>query len=305
MSNLNIEIKSEDEVVEIESTGGIGVWTEAIESYFIGLIEDEVKKGNRPTTTLTKPAWKFIKQKLKEKSGKDYSQDQVKNKCNQLRAKWKEYSKIKEEIGIGYNAVTHQLTAEDVVWKKLYEKHKSARTFRRKGCKHYDKLCTIFGDTTATGASSHPSTKSPSDSKDDDNTDGEVGNCEKDGEEGPKTKKAKPNVNPKKLREKVNIAMANALVAMSENSKKKLELLEKKMSATTSSTSADDGNDIGNHSKENHDLLLECIDALSSLEGIDGNSFTKATRLIHDDPLWRTIFLRLPNDRKKDLVLNI
>ncbi|KAL2934587.1 L10-interacting MYB domain-containing protein, partial [Bienertia sinuspersici] len=282
-------IKSEDEVVAIEPKRGIGVWNKSIESYLICLIEDEVKKGNRPTTTLTKPAWMFVRQNLKEKTNKDNSQDQVKNNYNQLRAKWKEFNKILEETGIGYNAITHQLSAEDVNWKKLCEKHKSAKTFKKKGCKHYDKLCTIFGDTTAIGASSPPSTKCPSDSEDGDETDGEVGNLEKEGEEGSKAKKSKPNVNPKKLKEKVNIAMADTLVAMSENSKKKLKLLEKKMSATGYVT-INDGVEFGDHSKGNHDFLIECIDALSTLEGIDVNSFSKATKLIHDDQLWRITF---------------
>uniref|UniRef100_A0A803KUJ0 Uncharacterized protein n=1 Tax=Chenopodium quinoa TaxID=63459 RepID=A0A803KUJ0_CHEQI len=70
--------------------------------------------------------------------------------------------------------------------------------------------------------------------------------------------------------------MADALVTMSENSKKKLELIERKFN----------GNDEGGHqSKEDHDLLMECVDAPSALEGIDGASFAKATKLIHDDPL--------------------
>ncbi|KAL2921820.1 L10-interacting MYB domain-containing protein [Bienertia sinuspersici] len=72
---MNSEIKTEDEVVEIESTRGAGLWEEYIESYLIGLIEDEVKKGNRLTTTLTKPAWKFIRHKIKEKTTKEYSQE--------------------------------------------------------------------------------------------------------------------------------------------------------------------------------------------------------------------------------------
>uniref|UniRef100_A0A803KV47 Uncharacterized protein n=2 Tax=Chenopodium quinoa TaxID=63459 RepID=A0A803KV47_CHEQI len=113
---------------------------------------------------------------------------------------------------MGYNHMSFQLSAEDVVWKKLYEKHKSAKTFRKKGCKHYDKLCTIYGDTTAIGASSHPSTKSPSESEDEDDTDGEGGDSRKQCEEGPKNKnKIKPNVNRKKLRDSVNVGMADAL----------------------------------------------------------------------------------------------
>lgn len=119
MSITNNE--SEDDVVELEPTGGVGVWNDAIESYFIELIEDEVKKGNRPTTTLTKPAWNFVKQKLKERTKKDYNQDQIKNKYNQLRARWKDFSKLLEETGIGYNAVTFQVSALEPVWKKLYE----------------------------------------------------------------------------------------------------------------------------------------------------------------------------------------
>ncbi|KNA16172.1 hypothetical protein SOVF_091330, partial [Spinacia oleracea] len=296
MSIPTNEVKCEDDVVEIDAIGGVGVWNENIESYLISLIEEEVKKGNRPTTTLTKSAWKTVKQNLKEKSKKDYSQEQLKNKYNQLRQRWKDFNKLKEETGIGYNAVPYQLKAEDVVWKKLYEKHKSAKTFRRKGCKHFDKLCTIFGDTTATGLSSHPSTKSPSDSEDENDTDGEVGDLEKQCEEGPKSKKVKTSVNPKKLREKVNTAMADALVAMSENSKKKLELLEKKINGN---------NGGGQQSKEDDDLLMECIDTLSALEGIDGASFAKATKLIHDDPLWRKMFLQFPDDRKIDFVLNL
>ncbi|XP_056697647.1 uncharacterized protein [Spinacia oleracea] len=149
---------------------------------------------------------------------------------------------------------------------------------------------------TATGACSHPSTKSPSESEDEDDTDAEVGDVEKQCEEGPKTKKAKTSINPKTLRAKVNTALADALVAMSENSKKKLELLEKKYNVS---------NEGGQQSKEEDDLLMECIDSLSALKGIDGASFAKATKLIHDDPLWRKMFLRFPNDRKIDFVLNI
>uniref|UniRef100_A0A803MIP4 Uncharacterized protein n=1 Tax=Chenopodium quinoa TaxID=63459 RepID=A0A803MIP4_CHEQI len=101
---------------------------------------------------------------------------------------------------MGYNPIT-QLSAEDTVMKKLDEKHMSAKTFRKKGCKHYDKLCTIFGDTTATGASSHPSAKSPSESEDEDDADGDGGVSRKPCEEGPNDKKIKPNVNRKKLRD--------------------------------------------------------------------------------------------------------
>ena len=63
------------------------IWAQNIESHFITLMEEEVKKGNRQTTTLTKSAWKHIREALKAKFGKEYSMEQFKNKFNQLRGR--------------------------------------------------------------------------------------------------------------------------------------------------------------------------------------------------------------------------
>ncbi|KAL2939251.1 L10-interacting MYB domain-containing protein, partial [Bienertia sinuspersici] len=196
---------------------GVGVWNECIETYFIGLIEDEVKKGNRPTTTLIKPSWKFIRQKLKEMTKKDYSQDQVKNKYNQLRINGRSF------------------------------KHKSAKTFRKKGCKHYDKLYTIFGDTTATGGSSHHSTQSPSNMK-------------------------------KKMRQMEKLVIQKKKMYRDLKPRKpRLVLILKNLRRSENS---------GNHlNGNNQDLLIECIDTLSTLERVDGASFATATKIIHDYPL--------------------
>ena len=50
----------------------------------------------------------------------------------------------------------------------ILQKYKTTKQFKKKGCLHYDKLSTIFGDTIASSANQHPSTKSPSISDDDD-----------------------------------------------------------------------------------------------------------------------------------------
>lgn len=49
------------------------------------------------------------------------------------------------------------------------QKYKSAKQFKKKGCSHYDKLCVISGDTTASGVNQYASTRSPSISNDDGN----------------------------------------------------------------------------------------------------------------------------------------
>lgn len=49
-----------DDVVEISTTKKI--WPQNIGSHFITLLEEEVKKGNKQTTTLTRSSWSHIKE---------------------------------------------------------------------------------------------------------------------------------------------------------------------------------------------------------------------------------------------------
>ncbi|KAL2933831.1 Interstitial collagenase, partial [Bienertia sinuspersici] len=135
---------SEDEVVEIESTGGVRTKNHSYQTHL-----------------------EVYQTKTKREDKTDHSQDQ-------------EFSKILEETGIVYNVVTYQISAENAAWK------------------------SCMSDSTAAGGSSHPSTQSPSNNEEENEIDGESGNLEKEGEQWPKTKKAKANVNAKKHREKVN-----------------------------------------------------------------------------------------------------
>ncbi|PNY00867.1 DNA binding protein, partial [Trifolium pratense] len=56
---------------------------------------------------------------------------------------------------------------------------------------------------------------------------------------------------------------------------------------------------------ESNKKLMNCIQILDGLEGIGGGPFTKALKILKEDPLWRDVFLALSDDRKKDFVLNL
>lgn len=62
------------------------------EETFITLLEEEVRKGDRPTTTLTNETQKNVQTKLNESTGKKFTVDQLKNKFNSLRACHKEFN---------------------------------------------------------------------------------------------------------------------------------------------------------------------------------------------------------------------
>ncbi|XP_062103744.1 L10-interacting MYB domain-containing protein-like [Humulus lupulus] len=152
----------DNEVLIIENNDEASVWTQRNEEIFIELTEEEVLKGNKNTTTFIKQSWKYIKEELSARARRNYSDMQLMNKYNQLKQKHKDFKSLLKETGMGYNAVTGEVSATDEVWDKLIRVNKSAKRFRKKGCKFYEKFCTIFGDTTTTGSNAHPSTRSPS-----------------------------------------------------------------------------------------------------------------------------------------------
>ncbi|CAN0904937.1 hypothetical protein LINGRAHAP2_LOCUS23380, partial [Linum grandiflorum] len=89
------------------------------EEVLIGLIVEEVKKGNQTTTTFHKIGWKNIKQGLKDKFKKEWTHNQLKNKYNQLRQRHKNCKAILGETGMGYIASTEKFNAPEDVWDRL------------------------------------------------------------------------------------------------------------------------------------------------------------------------------------------
>ncbi|ONK64741.1 uncharacterized protein A4U43_C07F29390 [Asparagus officinalis] len=275
-------------------------WPEKTQLYFIDLMEGEARKGNRHTSTFTRAAWKFMENELKKKTGREYTHEQLKNKFNQLRQRWRDLSSLLTDTTVEYVASTGQISATEDAWNELCATHKHARYFRRKGCKGYDKLCVIFGDsTTAIGDNAHPFSKSPIIDEND---------REKEGDEEVESSQAKKKVKVANeripLRQQVQSGMADGLTSMEENTRKKMERRGRKMSLTSEDSHISGARQTILRSKEEQGVV-NCIIALSALEGIDSAHFSKAAHVLHDDALWRVMFLAMPDKRKKDWVLSL
>ncbi|XP_060973222.1 uncharacterized protein LOC133038842 [Cannabis sativa] len=105
---------TDSEVVIIDNSEA-SVWPEKHEEIFIELMEEEVLKGNRNTTTFTKQSWKCIKEELYAQAKRSYTDTQLRNKYNLLRQKHKDFKSLLKETGIGFSVVTGQVTAPDEV----------------------------------------------------------------------------------------------------------------------------------------------------------------------------------------------
>lgn len=272
MADSNLDV-GDYETLKID---GVEVlWTEKLESYFVYIMAEEIVKGNMQATTFANAAWKSIAEALRRRTGKEYSYLQLKNKYHNLRARWSDFSNLLREKDITYDSITGEVIATDDVWRKLYTRYRRAKSFRKKGLKDYDKLCVIFG---------HPEIQCIR---------GDSSEGDGDTSRAKKSDKLQTPETPYK----------DIMVEKSNTAKK--QKLGKKLSFTPSLDSvADSGDGCGYQSGLDQDVI-RCMEALNLLEGIDAASYVKATRYIHDDPLWRKMFLCMPDERKKDWVLNI
>ncbi|KAK7411636.1 hypothetical protein VNO78_03071 [Psophocarpus tetragonolobus] len=202
-----------------------------------------------------------------------------------------------------FNSTNGQIIASDDKWKKLCEKYKSAKQFKRKGCLHYDKICVIFGDTTASGVNQHPSTKIPSIS-DGDNSEGDDFDQEEQSSQTRKKARVSSDSRKRKSRENFPMTFANALTTMSESSKRKADILERMSTSQVvgSSFNATVG-EVDEQNDEDKMKLMTCLSTLEKLEGIGDAPFTKAVKAFIAEPAWRDVFLAVSDERKKDLLL--
>ncbi|KAL4580225.1 hypothetical protein LXL04_016410 [Taraxacum kok-saghyz] len=78
------------------------VWDNATVLMFLELALLELTKGNRPGSHFTKEGWSNLELGMKQKTGKVYTQKQVKNKWENLKKDWKIYDRLtRRESGIG------------------------------------------------------------------------------------------------------------------------------------------------------------------------------------------------------------
>ncbi|KAF4372768.1 hypothetical protein F8388_000935 [Cannabis sativa] len=111
-------IGADSEVLIIDNSEA-SIWPQKHEEVFVGLMEEEVLKGNRNTTTFTKQSWKHIKEELCAQVKRSYTNLQLRNNYNLLRQKHKDFKSLLKETSIGYSEVTGQVTAPDKVWDRL------------------------------------------------------------------------------------------------------------------------------------------------------------------------------------------
>ncbi|GFS40336.1 hypothetical protein Acr_00g0067940 [Actinidia rufa] len=298
MNDKGISLVDSDEDVTEVGIGNNGPWSYKNESIYVDLMDEDVKNYNsRVTGSFTKEAWQRIRKKLIKLTSYPYTDNQLKNKFNQLRITHTKFVSLCTQSGGGWCSIKGTVDATEEMWNRLYKQGKF-------GFPHYAAMTRVLGDNTAKGMNAFASTQSPSRT---DSSHPELKIKEEADLEDLEVDKFKAGVKergkviaPKAIsksrkRDSYSANLSASLNILAESSRKKVEILENREKARAASITIS--------SPENDDslgLFSQCSLILNGMDDLDGLSYFKAMTKLKEDPTWRRIFLGMPDKRKMD-----
>ncbi|XP_059650485.1 uncharacterized protein LOC132296293 [Cornus florida] len=276
-----------EDVVVIEQADA-ATWCDAYQEKFMLLMEEEVRKGNRTSTTFNPIGWTHIVDAMLVEIGKKYTKDQCKQKFNTIRALYKDCKQILSETSVGYNSETGMIELEAERWGRL--------------CKHV-----------------HPSTKSPkphqvqimSQVATHEAAIQGMTDVERPTVEGPIDLSPTPIPVAKKPRkESFASTMSQVMAYLTNIGNAKADKIAKTIAESSSSCQPSCVNEMPEvtspskkeKEKEMDPQLEECLGIVNTLVGIDDTHYAKIIRMFGENKVWRDIFFRIPGERKVGIV---
>ncbi|KAA8550353.1 hypothetical protein F0562_002037 [Nyssa sinensis] len=293
-------------------------WTALEEKFFIQLMVKEVYKGNRSSTTFSRKGWKHIEQEFCEKTNKRYNNSQFRNKFNQLRTRYHDFSKLLKEPGFSWDPVLSTAAATDAVWESVIKANKNVKRFRKKGCPMFNELGIIFGDPTVRCKDVFPLAQYPLVSEDKLELEDESTNAtpsalpsdSSDGKDYPsqgtgqrrRQRSPTPTSHLRGKRDTRTAVTGEALKEWAEatvpsgTSDQKWAEASKEKTPTYPKLEAS--------SQSSAFSITNCVKCLESIDGVDASTYIRAIKMFKDVD-WREMFMAMSEERRLDWLASL
>ena len=128
-------------------------WNHLMEEILCETLVEEVGKGLRADSGYKRDAWTAVEMAMKTQLNIIASTDQLKNKYDTFKIKYKTWYHLANQSAFGRDPHTNAVTAPDEVWDRYLDKHPQAKEFRTsaKPIRYEALLNTLFFDVLATG----------------------------------------------------------------------------------------------------------------------------------------------------------
>jgi hypothetical protein len=93
------------------------VWDAYHTRVFCDICMDEVNANNRDGGCLSRKGYKNLGEKFTEKTGKQFTKKQFKNKWDALKKDYTGWMELQNATGLGWDPVTKTMDADDEWWK--------------------------------------------------------------------------------------------------------------------------------------------------------------------------------------------
>jgi len=303
-------------------TGGLDgskLWGKPQYEMMMNVMEEQVNLGNASGKgTFTKIGWNNIVNTLQAAFGKEYTKDRIRGRYNRDRPSWRKFKRLKEQTGIGFDPTIGLVTMEPELWDRLDKVIIGCKAkFMGKPFVYHRQWSVIDQHREATGAYAQPSTLIP-ESVPESSTrlvpvvlgDDDIDIDELVVTPAPKRKKKKEETLIK--------AMYDFMSVIAKTTERRDDKIERTTQSVvcafnksgskltpqmkTQESRSDEAN---SPPKKRYDEFLHCTDILETLEGVDGEHYTKAVMVLEKSEALRKFFLRISDDRKVTWTMNL
>ncbi|XP_028080858.1 L10-interacting MYB domain-containing protein-like [Camellia sinensis] len=295
---------------EVEIEPDPATWTTLEEELYIQLMVKEVHKGNRSSTTFSRKGWKQIEQEFCEKTNKRYNNSQFRNKFNQLRTRFNDFSKLLKEPGFTWEPVLSTVTATDAVWESYIKGNKNVKRFRKKGCPMFNELGIIFGDPTSSYKDVFPLAQYPMVSEykldvEDESTNATPSAFPSDSSNGrdfpsqsTRRRRQRSSTPTSHLRGKREARTAVEGAALKEWTEATVPSgMSDRKWAETSKVMTPTFHKLETSSQASPFSITNCVKCLEAIEGVDSSTYIKAIKMFKDLD-WREMFMAMSSERR-------
>ncbi|KAD1059745.1 hypothetical protein E3N88_43347 [Mikania micrantha] len=112
---------------------------------------EEINSVGKRGLSLHKDSWNKLGRVLKEKFGMDFSQKQLKNAFDNLKAKYIGWMYLKNKTGNIYNSQTNTFSLTNEEWEQFKKGHPKAASLRTSSLPFPDLCAALFDGNAATG----------------------------------------------------------------------------------------------------------------------------------------------------------
>ncbi|KAE8711519.1 Detected protein of unknown function [Hibiscus syriacus] len=130
-------------------------WTPAMDQYFIELMLENLRKGNKSKNTFGKQAWNDMLGSFNAKFCFQFAKSFLRCRYRKLLKFYSDVHSLLLQKGFSWDDKQKMMVADDLVWDNYIKAHPDVRTFRNKKIPNYQDLRLIYENASNSVVSSH------------------------------------------------------------------------------------------------------------------------------------------------------